>query len=74
MALLENVLIDADIDKGKMDEVILVGGSSQIPILREKISNFFDGKVRFCSEHLNPTFYNVSIGTLPIDQRRSSRM
>ncbi|ODV92753.1 hypothetical protein CANCADRAFT_92641 [Tortispora caseinolytica NRRL Y-17796] len=38
------VLKDADIDKSKVDEVVLVGGSTRIPKVQKLLSDFFDGK------------------------------
>ena len=41
---LENVLKDAHMTKDQIDEIILVGGSSQIPKIKEMIQEFFNGK------------------------------
>ena len=38
------VLKDAKIDKSKVDEVVLVGGSTRIPKVQRLLSDFFDGK------------------------------
>ncbi|CAN6675076.1 ribosome-associated molecular chaperone Ssb2p [Trichomonascus vanleenenianus] len=38
------VLKDAGIDKSKVDEVVLVGGSTRIPKIQKMLSDFFDGK------------------------------
>lgn len=38
------VLNDAKISKSKVDEIILVGGSTRIPKIQELISNYFNGK------------------------------
>lgn len=38
------VLKDADIAKAKVDEVVLVGGSTRIPKVQKLLSDFFDGK------------------------------
>ncbi|KAF5102888.1 hypothetical protein D0Z00_000146 [Geotrichum galactomycetum] len=40
----EQVLKDAKIDKSKVDEVVLVGGSTRIPKVQKLLSDFFDGK------------------------------
>ena len=40
----EQVLRDAKIDKGKVQEVVLVGGSTRIPKIQKLISEFFNGK------------------------------
>ena len=38
------VLKDATIDKSKVDEIVLVGGSTRIPRIQKLLSDFFDGK------------------------------
>lgn len=38
------VLKDAKLDKKKVDEVVLVGGSTRIPRIQQLLSSFFDGK------------------------------
>ncbi|KAI9793311.1 MAG: Heat shock protein ssb1 [Candelina submexicana] len=40
----EKVLSDASLDKGKVDEIVLVGGSTRIPRIQKLLSDFFDGK------------------------------
>ena len=40
----KNVLKDAEYSKSQVNEVILVGGSTRIPKIREMLSNFFNGK------------------------------
>lgn len=40
----EQVLKDANLDKSKVDEVVLVGGSTRIPKVQKLLSDFFDGK------------------------------
>jgi len=44
LAPVEKVLRDAKIDKGKVNEIILVGGSSRIPKVQELLTQFFNGK------------------------------
>jgi len=44
MPPLENVLKDADIGKGQVHEVVLVGGSTRIPKVQQMLSDFFNGK------------------------------
>ena len=39
-----SVLKDANIDKSKVDEIVLVGGSTRIPRIQKLLSDFFDGK------------------------------
>lgn len=41
---IEKVLQDAKMSKDRVDEVILVGGSTRIPKIQELIKNFFGGK------------------------------
>ena len=38
------VLKDSSISKNKIDEIVLVGGSTRIPKIQELLSNFFNGK------------------------------
>merc|ERR1712213_202838 len=40
----ETALRDAKLDKGKIDEVVLVGGSTRIPKIQKLLSDFFNGK------------------------------
>ncbi|MCJ1231623.1 Heat shock protein ssb1 [Toensbergia leucococca] len=40
----QQVLKDANIDKSKVDEIVLVGGSTRIPRIQKLLSDFFDGK------------------------------
>ncbi|KAE9357048.1 Heat shock cognate protein 1 [Phytophthora rubi] len=42
--IVSSVLKEAEVEAVDIDEVILVGGSTRIPILRSKISEAFDGK------------------------------
>ena len=44
LAPVEQVLKDAAIEKGKVDEIVLVGGSTRIPRIQKLLSDFFDGK------------------------------
>lgn len=50
--LVEEALNDAAMDKTDIDEVVLVGGTTRIPKVRELISKFFNGKEMNMS--LNP--------------------
>ena len=52
MAPVEQVLMDAKMSKGDIDEIVLVGGSTRIPKIRELLTNFFNGK-ELC-QHINP--------------------
>ncbi|CAF9937494.1 MAG: Heat shock protein ssb1 [Heterodermia speciosa] len=40
----QQVLKDASLDKSKVDEIVLVGGSTRIPKIQKLLSDFFDGK------------------------------
>lgn len=40
----EKVLLDSKIDKSKVDEVVLVGGSTRIPKVQKLVSEYFNGK------------------------------
>ncbi|BFZ16363.1 hypothetical protein BsWGS_19402 [Bradybaena similaris] len=40
----ESALRDAKLDKGKISEVVLVGGSTRIPKIQKLLSDFFNGK------------------------------
>ncbi|RMZ85227.1 hypothetical protein DV738_g190, partial [Chaetothyriales sp. CBS 135597] len=40
----QQVLKDANIEKSKVDDIVLVGGSTRIPRVQKLLSDFFDGK------------------------------
>lgn len=40
----KQVLEDSGMDKSQIDEVVLVGGSTRIPKIRQLLADFFDGK------------------------------
>lgn len=40
----EKVLRDAKVDKGQVDEIVLVGGSTRIPKIQQLLSDYFNGK------------------------------
>ncbi|KAL3535136.1 hypothetical protein ACH5RR_003597 [Cinchona calisaya] len=44
MEPVEKVLRDAKIDKSRVDEVVLVGGSTRIPKVQQLLQDFFNGK------------------------------
>ena len=48
----ERVIKDAKISKKSIDEIVLVGGSTRIPKIRELLSAFFNGK-KLCDD-INP--------------------
>ena len=41
---LQNVLEEAKLTKPEVDEVVLVGGSTRIPMIQQKVSSFFNNK------------------------------
>uniref|UniRef100_A0A6C0IA84 Heat shock protein 70 family protein n=1 Tax=viral metagenome TaxID=1070528 RepID=A0A6C0IA84_9ZZZZ len=44
MAPMEQVLRDAKVSKESVDEIVMVGGSSRIPRVRQLVTEFFNGK------------------------------
>jgi len=48
----EKVLKDAKLDKGSIDEIVLVGGSTRIPKIQNLVSMYFNGKEP--SKSINP--------------------
>lgn len=48
----EKVLTDAKLDKSKVNEIILVGGSTRIPYVKHLLSDYFNGKT--LNESINP--------------------
>ena len=40
----DKVIRDSQIDKGNVDEIVLVGGSSRIPRIQKLLSDYFNGK------------------------------
>jgi L1 cell adhesion molecule like protein len=52
MAPVDQVLRDAKMDKGDIDEIVLVGGSTRIPKIQQLLSDYFNGKA-LCKS-LNP--------------------
>lgn len=52
MPPVENVLKDADIGKGQIHEIVLVGGSTRIPKVQQMLSEFFNGKT--LNRSINP--------------------
>lgn len=48
----ESALRDAKLDKGKIDEIVLVGGSTRIPKIQKLLSDFFNG--RELNKSINP--------------------
>merc|ERR1712195_449235 len=52
MPPVENVLKDAQIGKGQIHEIVLVGGSTRIPKVQSMLSDFFNGKT--LNKSINP--------------------
>lgn len=52
MEPVNQVLSDAGIDKSKIDEIVLVGGSTRIPKIKQMLSDIFNGKK--LNETINP--------------------
>merc|ERR1711988_186054 len=52
MPPVENVLKDAELSKGQVHEVVLVGGSTRIPKIQQMLSDFFNGKA--LNKSINP--------------------
>ena len=48
----EKALRDAKFDKGQIDEIVLVGGSTRIPKVKKLLQDFFNGKQ--LNESINP--------------------
>ena len=44
MTIVEKVLLDSKLAKGDIDDIVLVGGTSRIPTIQTKLSDFFNGK------------------------------
>ena len=44
IAPVEQVIKDSGLDKKKVDEIVLVGGSTRIPRIQKLLSDYFDGK------------------------------
>lgn len=47
----QNALTDANISTKEIDEVVMVGGSTRVPLVKESVSKFFNRKVH---DELNP--------------------
>ncbi|KAL3932285.1 MAG: hypothetical protein SGPRY_000764, partial [Prymnesium sp.] len=61
----EKVLEDAGINKGEVDQIVLVGGSTRIPKVQQLLTRFFDGKAPNLS--INPdeaVAYGAAAGVL----------
>ena len=45
---------DAELEKGDIDDVILMGGSSRIPMVQQLVKDYFDGKEPVNVDGINP--------------------
>ncbi|KAJ9472702.1 Heat shock protein 70 A1 [Diplonema papillatum] len=52
IACVKKVLSDASLEKTKIDEIVMVGGSSRIPKVQQVVSEFFGGKA--LNHSINP--------------------
>ncbi|MCI51910.1 heat-shock protein, partial [Trifolium medium] len=52
MKIVASCLIDANLDKSRVDDVVLVGGCSRIPKVQQLLQDFFNGK-QLCKS-INP--------------------
>lgn len=50
--VIKRVLRDGEKEKSGVDEIILVGGSTRIPIIQQRIKDFFNGKVAIVLKHV----------------------
>lgn len=64
----QQVLKDSGMEKSKVDEIVLVGGSTRIPRIQKLLSDFFDGKKLekvSCSHASDSSRYLYGLLTLP---------
>ena len=52
MEPIDRVMLDSNLDKGSINEIILVGGTTRIPALQKRISDYFNGKA--LNKSINP--------------------
>lgn len=52
LTIIDQVLQDANLTKNQINDVVMIGGSTRIPIVRSIVSEFFDNK-KICTE-INP--------------------
>lgn len=52
MGFIDRVLLDAEVDRGEVDDIVLVGGSTRIPKIRQMLTAYFGGKKLYTS--INP--------------------
>jgi L1 cell adhesion molecule like protein len=69
----ERALQDAKMDKGMIDEVVLVGGSTRIPKVQKMLEDFFNGKT--LNKSINPdeaVAYGAAVQAAILDPSGSS--
>uniref|UniRef100_M8BN38 Luminal-binding protein n=1 Tax=Aegilops tauschii TaxID=37682 RepID=M8BN38_AEGTA len=54
MAPLKKALADAELEKRDIHDVVLVGGSSRIPMVQQLVKDYFDGKEPVNVDGINP--------------------
>jgi molecular chaperone DnaK (HSP70) len=72
MAPVTQVLKDAGVSKDKVDQIILVGGSTRIPKVQEMLSEYFNGKK--LNKSINPDEAVVSISQVQSADAWSTRL
>ena len=71
MADIEKVLKDAKKSKSEVNEIILVGGSSRIPKIKEMIQSFFGEEIAI--KKINPDEYNA-IGSVILGDKNKHKI
>ena len=69
---IQKVLDDAQINSSMIDDIVMIGGSSRIPKVREMVSEFFGGK-KLCTD-INPdeaVAYGAAVQASVINQENS---
>merc|ERR1712107_276175 len=79
MPPVEQVLKDADIGKGQIHDIVLVGGSTRVPKIQSMLSEFFNGKA--LNRSINPDgqsptapLFRLPFSAMVQARTRSSRM
>lgn len=71
----EKVLVDAKVDKKKINEIVLVGGSTRIPKVQQLLQEFFGGKE--LSKAINPdeaVAYGATVQAAILTGQESSKL
>jgi L1 cell adhesion molecule like protein len=75
MQPVEKVLSDAKIDKARVHEVVLVGGSTRIPKVQQLLQDFFNGKA--LNKSINPdeaVAYGAAIQAAVLDGSKDKKL